>query len=81
MAAGPPQVPIPYPSDIMVRERTILINLEAIRLIITKDQVRQQAAAQSDRSTGMHRGGCMADARQLPCCMHVLQSPWPRRMM
>ena len=33
------QVPIPYPSDIMVRERSMLINLEAIRLIITKDQV------------------------------------------
>lgn len=33
------QVPLPYPADIMIRERAILINIEAIRMIITKDLV------------------------------------------
>lgn len=35
-----PQVPLPYPADIMIRERAILINVEAIRMIITKDLVQ-----------------------------------------
>ncbi len=37
--AGHVQVPVPYPIDIMVREKAILLNLEAIRMVILKDQV------------------------------------------
>ncbi|KAK9908365.1 hypothetical protein WJX75_006762 [Coccomyxa subellipsoidea] len=32
-----PLVPLPYPIDIMVREKAILLNLEAIRMVIQKD--------------------------------------------
>lgn len=35
------QVPIPYPIDIMVREKAIVLNLESIRMIITQDQVNR----------------------------------------
>lgn len=38
-----PLVPLPYPIDIMVREKAILLNLEAIRMVIQKDNVRRQA--------------------------------------
>ncbi|BDA44984.1 Putative magnesium transporter MRS2-G [Coccomyxa sp. Obi] len=31
-------VPVPYPIDIMVRDKAILLNLEAIRMVILKDQ-------------------------------------------
>lgn len=34
-----PLVPVPYPIDIMVREKAILLNLEAIRMVIQKDKV------------------------------------------
>ncbi len=34
-----PLIPIQYPIDIMVREKAILLNLEAIRMVIQKDNV------------------------------------------
>jgi hypothetical protein len=34
------QVNTPYPTAILVREKAMVINLESIRMIICKDQVR-----------------------------------------
>ena len=71
-----PQVPIPYPSDIMVRERTILINLEAIRLIITKDQVCKQATVTATSLKHACRREIHSKAADF-LSMHVVQSTWP----
>ena len=36
----PMQVPMPYPSAIFIREHAIIVNLESIKMLICKDQVR-----------------------------------------
>ena len=33
------QVPIAYPSGLLVRERALIVNLDSIRLIAARDQV------------------------------------------
>jgi hypothetical protein len=41
-----PLVPIPYPAAIFIRDRALVVNLENIRMIICKDQVRSLPPAQ-----------------------------------
>ena len=34
-----PLLPTPYPASLFIREKALVVNLESLRMIITKDQV------------------------------------------
>ena len=75
-----PQVPLPYPADIMIRERAILINVEAIRMIITKDLVptshapkRMHAGPVSHIGVSSCRVLCGSEHKQGRCLLPLRQ--------
>ena len=64
------QVPIAYPSGLLVRERALIVNLDSIRLIAGRDQVRWKGFSDA-AATGRHRhSGCLLncmDDHRTPC--------------
>ena len=44
-----PLVPLPYPSALFVREKAMVVNLESVRMLVTKDQASDSPPACSQQ--------------------------------
>ena len=52
------QIPTPSPSSVFIRENAIIFNIEALRMIITKDEVGARQLPISATDAHIHQGTC-----------------------